>query len=99
MRVDLPPTAIGKDYVPGRFLAPAPSGTGWQVSLWGTLGVLVAVEEGIEVNILGAVFGLDLDPPALKLPMVGRLGFAQGRRADRSDVERLRHLPAETRCH
>jgi hypothetical protein len=99
LRVDLPPTAIGKDYAPGRFLAPAPSGTGWQVSLWGVLGVLVAFEEGIEVNVLGAVFGFDLNPPALKLPMVGRLGFAQGRRADRSDVARLRRIPAEIRCH
>jgi hypothetical protein len=100
LQVDLPPTAIGKDFLPGwGILAPAPSGTGWQVSLGGALGVLVAFEEGIEINLLGAVFGVDLDPPAFKLPIAGRLGFPQGKRADPSDVERLRHLPAETRCH
>jgi hypothetical protein len=100
LKVDLPPTAIGKDFLPGwRILAPAPSGTGWQVSLGGSLGVLVALEEGIEINLLGAVFGLDLNPPAFKLPIVGRAGFPQERRADPSDVERLRNLPAETRCH
>jgi Protein of unknown function (DUF3750) len=100
LQVDLPPTAIGKDFLPGwRVVARAPSGTGWQVSLGGVLGVLVALEEGIEVNFLGAVFGLDLNPPAFKLPIVGRLGFAQERRADPADVVRLRHLPAETRCH
>ena len=100
LQVDLPPTAIGKDFLPNwRIVAPAPSGTGWQVSLGGVLGVLVALEEGIEINLLGAVFGVDLNPPAFKLPIVGRLGFPQGKRADPSDVERLRHLPVETRCH
>jgi hypothetical protein len=69
------------------------------VSFGGALGLLVALEEGIEINLLGAVFGLDLNPPAFKLPIVGRLGFAQGRRADRADVERLSHIPPETRCH
>jgi hypothetical protein len=100
LKVDLPPTAIGKDFLPGwGVFGRAPSGTGWQVSLGGALGVLVALEEGIEINLFGAVFGLDLNPPAFKLPIVGRLGFAQGKRAHRADVERLRHLPAETRCH
>jgi hypothetical protein len=100
LQVDLPPTAIGKDYlIGGRILAPAPSGTGWQISLFGLLGILVAVEEGIEINLLGAVFGVDLRPPALKLPIVGRLGFAEGRRADPAALERFRDLPPEKRCH
>ena len=100
LQVDLPPTAIGKDFLPNwRIVAPAPSGTGWQVSLGGALGVLVALEEGIEINLLGAVFGVDLNPPAFKLPIFGRLGFPQGKRADPSEVERLRYIPAETRCH
>ncbi len=47
LRVDLPPTAIGKDYLVGRrILAPAPSGTGWQISILGLVGILVAREEG-----------------------------------------------------
>jgi Protein of unknown function (DUF3750) len=100
LHVDLPPTAIGKDFLPGwRVVARAPSGTGWQVSLAGALGLLVALEEGIELNLLGAVFGLDLNPPAFKLPIVGRLGFPQGKRADPAAAERLRDIPPETRCH
>ena len=76
LRLDLPPTAIGKDYLPGGALvALAPSGTGVQVSLFGVLGVLVAAEEGLEVNLLGLSFGIDLARPALRLPGVGRLGF------------------------
>ena len=75
--LDLPPTAIGKDYpTNGGLLDRAPSGTGWQVSLFGLLGVLVAEEEGLEVNILGLTFGVDVTRPALKLPGLGRLGMA-----------------------
>ncbi|GAB4391233.1 MAG: hypothetical protein Tsb0032_02300 [Kiloniellaceae bacterium] len=75
LRLDLPPTAVGKDYVgPGDILAAAPSGTGYQVSLFGLLGVLLAVEEGLEVNILGLTFGVDPLDLSLKLPGLGRIG-------------------------
>ena len=75
LRLDLPPTAVGKDFLPGG--APvglAPSGTGVQLSLVGLAGVLVGWEEGVEVNLLGLTFGLDWNRPALKLPGLGRLG-------------------------
>lgn len=75
LRVDLPPTAIGKDYLPNRnIFATSPSGTGFQFSLFGLFGVLVGVEEGLEVNLLGLTFGIDPVDPALKLPIFGRLG-------------------------
>ena len=78
LKLDLPPTAIGKDFLPnGSLIAGAPSGTGYQVSLYGLLGVLAAIEEGVEVNILGLVFGIDPLDLALKLPMAGRIGFAE----------------------
>ncbi len=74
LRLDLPPTAIGKDYlIGGRFLDRMPSGTGWQVSLSGLLGVGLALEEGIEFNILGLSAGIDLNDIALRLPGIGRL--------------------------
>ena len=37
------------------------------------LGVQAGLEEGIEVNILGLVTGVDLRQPALKLPGFGRV--------------------------
>jgi len=75
LKLHLPPTAIGKDYLAGGALAgPTPSGTGVQVSLFGLLGVLAGWEEGLELNVLGLTFGLDVKDPALKLPIVGRLG-------------------------
>ena len=70
--LDLPPTAIGKDYLgPTTFVAPAPSGTGWQVSLAGVAGVTVAREEGLEVNLLGLGFGIDINDSRLRLPGFG----------------------------
>lgn len=74
LRLDLPPTAIGKDYLAGgKLLDLMPSGSGWQVSLFGLLGLGLAWEEGIELNILGLSVGVDLNDLALRLPGVGRL--------------------------
>ena len=70
--LDLPPTAIGKDYLgPLTFVAPAPSGSGWQASLWGLAGVTVAREEGLELNLLGLGIGVDINDARLRLPGLG----------------------------
>ncbi len=72
----LPPTAIGKDYpVDGAWLLPAPSGTGWQVSLWGVAGLTLAAREGLELNLFGLSLGIDPSGPALGLPGLGRIGW------------------------
>jgi len=77
LKLDLPPTAIGKDYLPGgSFIAKSPSGTGFQFSLAGIFGLMVGKEEGLEINLLGLTFGIDPLAPALKLPMAGRIGGA-----------------------
>jgi hypothetical protein len=74
LKVNLPPTAIGKDYLGDRILATAPSGSGLQLSLFGLLALTASGVEGVEINILGLTFGLDPFSPAIKLPLVGRLG-------------------------
>ncbi|MGH7393643.1 MAG: DUF3750 domain-containing protein [Candidatus Rokuibacteriota bacterium] len=75
LRLDLPPTAIGKDFLTnGSLAAVTPGGRGVQLSLFGVAGLLVGVDEGLEVNLLGLTFGLDVMDPALKLPGVGRVG-------------------------
>lgn len=74
----LPVTAIGKDYLPGgALLASTPSGTGYQLSLLGALGLSAGLEEGIELNLLGLAVGIDFLRPALKLPGVGRVGVSR----------------------
>jgi hypothetical protein len=74
LRMTLPSTAIGKDYLPiSRVIAATPSGHGIQLSLLGLLGVLAGPDEGVELNVLGLVTGVDLLQPALKLPGLGRV--------------------------
>jgi len=74
LRLDLPATAIGKDYLAnGDWTAPMPSGTGSQVSLYGLLGAGLAWEEGIEFNLLGLSFGIDVNDLALRVPGWGHV--------------------------
>ena len=77
LQLDLPANAIGKDYLPLTSpIARAPSGSGVQVSLLGLVGLLVAPEEGIEIDILGLSAGIDVLRPALRLPGLGRIGLS-----------------------
>ncbi len=86
LRASLPSNAIGKDYLSnGGIVERTPSGTGYQVSLYGLLGLLVAKDEGLEVNLLGLNFGIDPLGPALKLPFIGRFGFNLNRRTPKSN--------------
>lgn len=74
LELAMPAIAIGKDYLPlGEFVAPAPSGTGYEVSLGGLVGATVARDEGVEINLFGLVAGVDFRRPALKLPGIGRV--------------------------
>jgi hypothetical protein len=76
LQATLPPTAIGKDFpYDGDMFGLTPSRTGVRFTLDGYLGLTVGWVEGIELNLLGAVFGVDLRRPAIKLPGLGRLGF------------------------
>ncbi len=77
LEVDLPPTAIGKDYLGDRIVARAPSGSGFQLSLGGLLALTASGVEGLELNVLGLTFGVNPFDPALKLPLVGRIGAAR----------------------
>ena len=74
LEMDMPATAIGKDYIGGRIFATAPSGRGIQFSLFGLLGVTASAVEGLEINVLGLIFGLNPLRPALNLPIFGRIG-------------------------
>ncbi len=76
MAASLPATAIGKDFpYDGRWIGVTPSRTGLRLNLGGYVGLTVGWVEGLEVNLLGAVAGLDLRRPALKLPALGRVGW------------------------
>jgi hypothetical protein len=83
--VDLPPTAIGKDYLGGTIVGAAPSGRGVQLSLGGLIALTASGVEGLELNLLGLTFGVNPFDPALKLPLIGRLG--PGRAAPRGSAD------------
>jgi Protein of unknown function (DUF3750) len=79
LRAVLPPTAIGKDYpYTGRWIGITPSSTGFYIPFAGYAGMTVGWIEGFEINFFGAVLGFDIRRPALKLPALGRFGFAAG---------------------
>ena len=77
LAVDLPSTAIGKDYLGSSIVGAAPSGSGFQVSLAGVLAVAVSAVDGLEFNLLGLNFGVS--PSGVKLPIVGRIGGSHAR--------------------
>jgi hypothetical protein len=71
----LPPNAVGRDFRPRPYAGLTDSRTGIEASLWGVLGVKLGWVEGVEVNVLGLVAGLDVRHPAVKVPALGRLGL------------------------
>ena len=74
LNLDLPPTAIGKDYISGGLpFGSAVSGQGVQLSLLGFGGFTLSPVEGVELHLLGLTLGLDVDDAALKLPGFGRI--------------------------
>ena len=83
LEVDLPATAIGKDYIGDSVISTAPSGKGFQFSLRGLFGVAASGVDGFELNILSLNFGVSAS--GIKLPIVGRIGLP--RRPDALAIE------------
>jgi len=76
LEIAMPPEAIGKDYrIDGALFGRTDSRTGVEVSLYGVLGLKIGRVEGIEVNVLTLVAGLDAQHPAVKIPAFGRIGL------------------------
>lgn len=72
LQLALPSNAIGKDYFPNPpFFTRAPSGTGYQISIYGVIGIIIAAREGLEINILGLVYGFSPAMRMIKLPGFG----------------------------
>jgi hypothetical protein len=74
----LPSNAVGKDFRPTPYVGLTDSRTGLEASLFGVVGIKLGWVEGVELNFLGLVAGLDLRHPAVKLPGFGRLGIDDG---------------------
>lgn len=75
MQATMPPNAIGRDFRSRPYAGWTDSGTGLEANLYGLVGIKAGWVEGLEVNFLGLVAGLDIRDPALKLPAFGRVGL------------------------
>jgi hypothetical protein len=74
LRLALPPNAVGRDWRAGLYAGLTDSRTGLEVNAFGFASFKIGWVEGIEVNLLGLVAGLDLRHPGIKLPGFGRIG-------------------------
>lgn len=74
LQLALPTTAVGKDHLGNGLWARATSDSGVQLSFLGVLGITIAAQEGLELNILGLVVGIDPMGLAVHIPGIGRLG-------------------------
>jgi hypothetical protein len=73
--VELPPVAVGKDWLGWAGTAPPRARRATAFSLAGVLGGTVALREGLELHLLGSTIGLDPDDLAIKLPALGKLSL------------------------
>jgi hypothetical protein len=80
LEATLPSNAIGKDFRPAPYLGLTDSRTGIEASLFGILGIKLGWVEGLELNFLGLVTGLDLRHPAFKAPFAAMARVSRGRR-------------------
>ena len=86
------PNAVGRDFRPLPYAGLTDSRTGVEASLWGVLGVKLGWVEGVEVNFLGLVAGLDLRHPGIKLPGFGRIGLPQQTATARDQRDNSLHV-------
>ena len=75
--LDLPPTAIGKDFLDGRALLRLAGGRCPGVSLR-SRGHTCRAGGRRRGEPARMVFGAHLWPPAIKLPVIGRIGWSRG---------------------
>lgn len=78
MKIALPSNAIGKDWLcDNKFFALSESKSGVQFSFYGMFGIILGLQEGIEINLIGLNYGIDFLRPAIKLPGIGRVGMSR----------------------
>jgi hypothetical protein len=75
IHIELPSTAIGRDYVGLLGAQITEAGTGVQLGTW-ALGLRLGLQEGVEMQLFGLPFGVHFWPPGVSVPVnPGRIGF------------------------
>jgi hypothetical protein len=82
LKLDLPSTAIGKNYRPLQDpIGRSASGSGMQFSVLGLVSLSLGIEEGVEANLFGFNVEWDIFDWAIELPGLGRIGYPQAPQA------------------
>ncbi|TVR08140.1 MAG: DUF3750 domain-containing protein [Salinarimonadaceae bacterium] len=85
LRAVLPSNAIGRDWAPGAFdFGPTTSGEGIRLSFGGYAGFALGKSDGLELNLLGLVAGLEPLRLGVKLPGWGDLRLLPLRAPDQT---------------
>jgi hypothetical protein len=76
LAIAMPSEAVGRDFrADGSLVGLTGSRTGVELSILGLLGAKIGWVEGVEIDVMGLVAGLDIRHPALKIPCFGRVGL------------------------
>jgi hypothetical protein len=71
LKLAMPAEAIGTDFLGNSFFSRTPSGTGYQLSIYGLFGLSCAKQEGIIISLLGLTYGINPWRFDLILPGIG----------------------------
>src|SRR5262249_17324471 len=98
IHVELPSTAIGRDYRGPIGASVTSVGTGVQLQTW-LVGFKVGLQEGVELHVLDLALGVHLWPPGITVPVnPGRIGFDDSTHRDSvPDRYRDRHYEDRSR--
>ncbi|ALA26483.1 hypothetical protein AVI51_10890 [Piscirickettsia salmonis] len=70
----MPANALGKDYVSLKIIITRLADkTGYRLSLWGVLGLIISNRQGVQLNLFGLTLGLSWQPWGVILPGLGLL--------------------------
>ncbi len=95
IHVELPATAIGRDYRGLIGASVTSRGTGLQLETW-PLGFKLGLEEGVELHLFDMAFGVHFWPPGITVPVnPGRIGFDNDMHHDPPEAERTASPEAE----
>jgi hypothetical protein len=95
IHVELPATAIGRDYRGPVGASVTSRGTGVQLETW-VFGVKLGLEEGVEAHLLDMALGVHFWPPGITVPVnPGRIGFDDS--THRQSAKRDHYVPKHPR--
>ncbi|PCJ52787.1 MAG: hypothetical protein COA70_11425 [Planctomycetota bacterium] len=95
LHAELHHNSVGKDYPRSMRAGMTSSGYGFEADL-GYLGAGIGLRQGLELHFMQLTAGIGLWPPALKIPLIPRIGIHQGWIGAAGSLEKLPIEPEPT---